>query len=425
MKARYVILGLGHPRSDWFRRIAQWCNGGAIPAELVKCLSAEDIEHRLDTGRSISAVLIEAGIPGVDRDLFSAARVAGCAVIVIDDARVSRDWLALGAAAILSPGFDRHHLVDALASHAQLIERVSDSPVPDVEPSTNPLRGQLVAVIGAGGTGVSTVAIATAQALALTGGRVLLADLKLNAEQAMLHDVTRPTGGLMALVDAHRTARLGREQLDEICLRVPSRGYDLLTGLHRARFWSSVRPVAFTAALATLTNNYDRVVCDLDSDLEREETGGSLEVEERTSMTRLALHESAVVLLVGHPSMKGLHSMHRVLIELGDLGVPTAKVVPVFNQAGRSPRMRAGYTAALAELIEWRNGSHPSVSPVYLPAREVDDALRTGSPLPEALTAPLLPAVTAVVGSQTAPGPSPRFQRIKPGSIRSVSREAS
>ena len=425
--ARYVVLGLAHPRSEWFRKLAQWCNGGAVPAELLKCLSCEDIVHRLDSGRPASVVVVDAGTPGIDRDLLSTARVAGCAVVVVDDSRIARDWLSLGASAVLESNFDRAALLDALATHAALIDRASETPAVPANVSSNPLRGRVVVVTGSGGTGASTVAIATAQGLASTGQRVLLADLKLNAEQAMLHDVTRPTGGLLALVEAHRLGGVGVEQLADLCLAVPKRGYDLLPGLHRSRFWSSVRPMAFTAAFAALTNAYDVVVCDVDADVEREETGGSLDVEERTSMSRIALNEATVVLAVGQPSMKGLHSLNRLLIELGDLGIDVERVVPVFNQAARSPRVRAGYTAALAELIEWRKGTQPISTPAHLPSKEVDELLRSGAPLPDALTAPLVAACTAL-GSRLPDGSSQdrsRLARIRPGSLRSFTQEAS
>lgn len=423
--SRYVLLGLAHPRSEWFRHLAQWCNGGAVPAELLKCLSAEDLTHRLDAGRPVSVVIVDAGMPGIDRDLLNTARLAGCAVIVVDDPRIVRDWFSIGASAVLAPGFGRAELLDALASHTVLIDRASDAPAAPANISSDPLRGQLVAVIGAGGTGVSTVAIALAQGLATGSKRVLLADLKLNAEQAMLHDVTRPTGGLLSLVDAHRLSGLGSEKIQELCLSVPMRGYDLLPGLQRSRFWSSIRPVAFTAALTSLTNTYDFVVCDVDADVEREETGGSIDVEERTAMSRIALADAASVVAVGHPSMKGLHSLNRVLIELGDLGVDMTRVVAVFNQAARSPRVRAGYTSALAELVEWRNGVHPTSTPVHLPTREVDELLRSGSALPDALVGPIAAAVNSL-GSTPAQRPSgSRFARIRPGSLSSIAQEAS
>ncbi len=426
--SRYVLLGLAHPRSEWFRKLAQWCNGGAVPAELLKCLSAEDVAHRLDSGRPVSVVIVDAGMPGTDRDLLSTARAAGCAVVVVDDSRVVRDWYTIGASAVLASDFGRAELLDALATHAVLIDRASDTPAAAVEVASDPLRGEVIAVIGSGGTGVSTVAIALAQGMATSGKRVLLADLKLNAEQAMLHDVTRPTGGLIALIDAHRLGGLGSERIHDLCLSVPARGYDLLPGLHRSRFWSSVRPVAFTAALTTLTNVYDVVVCDVDADVEREETGGSIEVEERTAMSRIALADAATVVAVGHPSMKGLHSLNRVLVELGDLGVDMVRVIPVFNQAARSPRARAGYTSALAELVEWRNGVHPTTTPVHLPAREVDELVRSGAALPDALVGPIASAVSSMssIGAvSTTRHNSSLFTRIRPGSLSSIAQEAS
>jgi MinD-like ATPase involved in chromosome partitioning or flagellar assembly len=423
--SRYVLLGLAHPRSEWFRHLAQWCNGGAIPAELIKCLSPEEVLHRLDGGRRASALIVDATLPGVDRDLITAATSLGCVVIVIDDPRVIREWRSIGASDVLPQDFDRAMLLNSLVSNATLIDRATDAPIVHPETHRSPVGGQLIAVCGSGGTGVSTLAIALAQGLASDGQRVVLADLKLHAEQAMLHDVTAATGGLQSLVDAHRTQRLSPGQIGEFTLTVPLRGYELIVGLRRARFWSTIRPVAFTAALTTLVNTYDAVVCDVDADVEREATGGSIDVEERTAMSRLALLDADVVMVVAHPSMKGLHALNRLLIELGDLGVDITKILPVFNQSAKAPRVRAGYAAALAELIDWRKGDHPSVSPIHLPSREVDELLRSGDAMPDALVSPLMGAVkamrTAPVDSAQSARPSGKrlsmFSRVKPGSL--------
>jgi MinD-like ATPase involved in chromosome partitioning or flagellar assembly len=419
--ARYVLLGLAHPRSEWFRQLAQWCNGGSLPAELIKCLSAEEIAHRLDSGRPASALLIDATLPGIDRDLITAASSRGCAVIVIDNPRVIREWRSIGAAAVLPHDFGRAALLDALVSHASLIDRTSDSPAVFAEPLRSPLSGQMIAVCGTGGTGASTAAIAISQGLAGRNRRTLLADLKLHSEQAMLHDVAVAAGGLQALVDAHRSTRLSPEQIPDFCLAVPTRGYQLLVGLRRARFWSSIRPVAFTAALTSLRDGYDAVVCDVDAEVEREETGGSLDVEERTTMSRLALMEADAVVVVAHPSMKGLHSLNRLLVELGDLGVNMAVVVVVFNQSAKSPRVRAGYASALAELIDWRKGDHPSVTPIHLPTREIDDVLRTGEAFPDALVSPLTVAVESLIAAGLEGSVEVKrlsvFARLRPGSL--------
>ncbi len=424
---RYVILGLAHPRSAWFRSVAQWCNGGALPAEFVKCLGPTEVRQRLDDGRTFSTLLVDGGLSGVDRDLFTAAGLAGCAVIVVGDPRIDREWTALGATAVLEPDFSRASLLDALATHTRLVDRSITASHINNDVDTVLPTGKVVAVVGSGGTGTSTVAIAIAQGIAQgnTSSKTLLADFRLNAEQAMLHDATDLTGGLQSLVDAVRSSDLRAERISEFSLRVPQRGYDLLTGIRRARFWASIRPVAFTAAFAGLMRAYDTVVCDVDPDLETEESGGSQDIEERSTMSRTALKEAHAVVVVGHPSMKGLHSMNRLLIDLGDAGVPTDRLLCVFNHAPKAPRARAGYVAALAELITWREGQQPSFTPVHLPTRDIDEILRAGDPLPTSLTTTMARALAPLLsGSPVMNKRSQGFSRIRPGSLhRSVASE--
>src|SRR5439155_20792156 len=131
---------------------------------------------------------------------------------------------------------------------------------------------------------------------------------------------------------------------------VVERRYHLLLGLRRARFWATLRPRAFEAGFDSLRRAYQVVVCDTDADVEGEDDGGSIEVEERNVMTRTACARADVVFVVGLPSMKGLHSLVRVVHDLVAFGVPAGRVVPVLNRAPRSPRTRAGATAALADL---------------------------------------------------------------------------
>ncbi len=418
--ARYVILGLAHPRSDWFRSAAHWSNGGALPAEFIKCISADEVRQRFDDGRNFSALIVDAGLSGVDRDLFTVAALSHCVVFVVDDPNIDRDWIALGASAVLPNDLDRATLLDSLASHATMISRATVVTRTDASDIGQLLpRGTVVAVVGPGGTGVSTVATAAAQGLAAAGRSTVLADFRLNAEQAMLHDATDSGGGLQSLVEAVRTGDMPIEKVREFTLAVPQRGYDLLPGLRRSRFWSALRPVAFTAAFTALTRGYGAIVCDVDADLETEENGGSLDVEERTVMSRVALTEADAVMVVAHPSMKGLHSLNRLLIDLGDLGIDAARTMCVFNHAPKSAKSRAGYVAALAELIDWRGGQHPSLSPLHLPSREIDEALRAGHPLPHAMSSTVTAGIMAI--TQTAPvGPTPTrtFSRIRPGSLR-------
>jgi cellulose biosynthesis protein BcsQ len=396
--ARYVVLGLAPARSPWFREVAQWANAGSVPAEFVKCLSAEEVRARLAGGRPFSALLVDAGLPSLDRDLIDVADAVGCAVVVVGGPRGGRDWSALGAAAVLPAHFDRKDLLDALGAHAGMIGRVDHTADQGDGGEPGGWQAPMIAVTGPGGTGASTVAIALAQGLAgdvRAGGSVLLADLCLCAEQSMLHDARDVVPGVQELVDAFRSGRPGPEEITALTFAVPERGYRLLLGIRRARAWSTIRPRAFQAALEGMRRTHRLVVADVDPDLEGEEEGGSVEVEERHVMARTVVARADAVFIVGQPGMKGLHALTRVIADVLDYGVPGARVVPVVNRGPRHARARAEITGAVSDLLPAWAGAGMG-SPVFLPERRIDEALRDGIRLPEPMAAPLVGAYRAV-----------------------------
>ena len=38
---RYVVLGLAHVRSPWFREVSRWATSAVIPIDFVKCVSVD------------------------------------------------------------------------------------------------------------------------------------------------------------------------------------------------------------------------------------------------------------------------------------------------------------------------------------------------------------------------------------------------
>ncbi|HUP87217.1 MAG TPA: hypothetical protein VM143_16300 [Acidimicrobiales bacterium] len=420
---RFVVLGLAQARSTWFRAVAEWANSASIPVEFVKCMSPAELRAHLGSGRAFSALLVDGALPALDRDLVDAAAEVGCAVVVVDDVRVTRDWRALGAAAVINPVFERKDLLDVLATHTARIPR-GDRVPGQVGAAVGPgARGHVALVCGPGGTGVSTAAIALAQGLAddaRYARSVLLADFARHAEQAMLHDARDVVPGVQELVDAHRTARPPLEQVRSFTFDVEERGYHLLLGLRRARSWSSIRPRAFDAAFDSTRRGWRAVVCDTDPDLEGEDEGGSIDVEERHVMSRTVAAHADVAFIVGLAGMKGIHSMVRVLTELLDHGVPAPTVVPVVNRAPKAGRARAEITSAVGSLLRGRPASGAMPSPIFLPERRVDEALRDGVRLPTSLTAPLAGAFVAVVRSSATSNRTPTRdepQLVAPGSL--------
>lgn len=418
---RYVVLGLALARSPWFRSVAAWSNSASIPVEFVKCASAVEAQAHLASTRRFSALLVDGGIRALDRDLIDRARSAGCAVVVVDDVRIHRDWRGLGAAAVINPVFERQDLLDVLAEHGRELHRAAEVPGDHVPPTTRAGRGHVAMVCGAGGAGSSTVAIALAQGLATTpayDGRVLLADLALHGDQAMLHDARDVVPGVQELVEAHRTARPRTEDLHTFTFAVDTRGYQLLLGLRRARDWPAVRPRAFAAAFDSMVRAWRGIVTDSDAELEGEHETGSVDLEERNVMARTAAARADVVLAVGLPGMKGTHSLVRVIGDLLEHDVPAPRIVPVINRAPKSPRQRAELASALATLLRGRPGDDGRCGPVFVPERKVDDCLRDGVRLPAPVVEPVVGAFLAVfgrVGPRDAVAPEP--QLVEPGSL--------
>lgn len=416
---RYVVIGLAHVRSVWFRDLARWATSAAVPCEFVKCVSVEEVRARLASSRTFSALIVDSSVPGVDRDLVDVARRGGCAVLVVDDGRVERDWEGLGASALLESGFDRVDLVSALHATARPVGRhdiAFDGTRPEDTPP--PWRAPLVAVTGPGGTGASVVAMAVAQGLAddpRNAGMVLLADLALHADQAMLHDARDVVPGLLELVDAHRSGQPTPDEVRALAFDVANRRYHLMLGLRRHRDWAALRPRAVEAALVGARASYRLVVADVDADVEGERECGSVEVEERNVLARAATSSADVVAVVGVTGPKGVHSLARTVREVLTV-VDPARVLPVVTRAPRSPRRRAEISRALAVLVTAAGGVAPPSPALYIPEwRHLDDAIRDGTRLPTAATRPITTAVLSLLHRVAAmPAPASGDDELRP-----------
>lgn len=399
---RYVALGLASVRSAWFTEVARWATVGSIPAEFVKCISAEELRARLASGRTFSVVLIDAATGAVDRELLDLALASHVTVVVVDDGRSGRDWAAIGVRAVLPPTFSRDQLLDMLAHTASMVGGATALPSDEqIDTPVTGWRGRLIAVTGAGGTGASSVAVALAQGIGDTdahAGNVVLADLRLDAELAMLHDARDIVPGIQELVEAHRSGRPGPAEVRALTFDVVNRRYQLLLGLRRHRDWTVLRPRSFEAAVEGLRSTFHYVVADIDRDLEGEPDTGSVEVEERNLMARTIASRADVVLAVGRPGVKGLYGLVRVVAALREHGVDPRRILAVVNESSRNQRTKAEITRTFADLTGSSSGMPGVVGPIFLPERRgLDEVHRDGARLPSTMTAPLIGAVGAIV----------------------------
>lgn len=419
----YVVLGLARARSEWFRRVSLWATSAAVPADFVKCVSAEELRALLASGRTFSAALLDAALPDVDRDLLAALNGAGCPPLIVETATSTRAWSTLGATATLPAELDQQTLLKALANHAVPVGRgaLPRSPQPS-SPAQAIVPAPLAAVCGTGGSGASVAAIALAQGLAgdaddAQGRPVLLADLHLRADQAMLHDARDIVPGVQELIEAYRAGEPDARAVRRLTFDVVERGYHLLLGLRRARHWPSVRPHAFQAALDGLRRAFSTVVCDLAPEFEGERETGSIDIEDRHVMSRTVATRAAAVFAIGRPGLTGLHALVRLVDELLALGVPASRIVPALNPAPRSPRARAELTRSFARLVAPIEGAAGLPSPIFLARRNVEQALIDGVALPGDLAKTMLGAWNAIGAEQVEAGSELAPQPVAPGSL--------
>jgi hypothetical protein len=397
----WVVLGLASPRARWFSELARWSTTAAVPVDFVKCVSAEEVRVRLATGRSYSALLVGGDAAGLDRDLVDTTRAAGAAVIVVDPT-IPRDWNDLGVDRLLPCAFERADLMAVLNECATPISRVSATVETSADTATDiTWRGNLVAVTGSGGAGTSTVAMGFAQSLASdasNAGMVVLADFARNGELAMLHDAREVVPGVQELVEAHRSGRLGSDEIRSMAFDAPVRGYHVLLGLRRQRDWTAIRPRALDVSIDGLRRSYRHVVVDVDVDVEGESETGSLDVEERNLIARTTLNTADIVVAVGTATTKGVHSLCRDLRQLHAFGIPLDRLLPVVNRSPRSPRKQTEVNTALSGLLGQLDGLDGIRPPIHIPERrELEDSIRDGMRLPAAIGEAIHDPVMALI----------------------------
>lgn len=421
MSDHYAVLGLARVRAAWFRDLSRWSTSAALPIEFVKCVSAEEVRARLSSGRGFSALVIDASLHSLDRDLTDTTRSAGCAVVAVTDGSSRRDWAALGVDAVLTEPVTRDAVRNVLREHAHPLATFTEGL--DLAPprQVSGWRGLLVVALGGGGVGTSTIAMAVAQGLAGDArqtGLVALVDLARRADLALLHDTGDVVPGVPELVEVHRARTPSPEEVRRMAFDCVERGYQLYLGLRRPRDWVALRPRAFEAALDGILRSHRVTVADVDAELEGEADCGSVDVEERNVMARTAVRSADVVVVVGSSGLAGVHRLAHIVDDVVRFGVDGARILPVVNRGPRQPPSRAEVAKALATALSRLHGRPVAVpSPLHLPERKgVEASHRDAAPLPRSIVDPVAAAVRALLDRAPARA-EPSAERVRPGSL--------
>ncbi|MFV0317948.1 MAG: hypothetical protein ACK5O2_13440 [Microthrixaceae bacterium] len=400
MTEQRVLAGLAHPRSRWPTSIARWSTSGALAAEFLTCLSADELMAMLAAGRAIDAVMIDAVLATeaagqVDRDLMSRIHRHGTAVIGIDQPAHTCDWDALGVSATMRREFD----IDELSA---LVDRVC---TPQVAGARRSLRADLsddspaamtIGVCGVGGAGSSTVSMCIAQALAADDDEVVLVDGAARAHLAMYHDIGDVIPGLGDVVTRTRTTDLDPTDLANLTFAT-GRGYRLLAGVTSVREARNLPPVATAEALDAARRCFEVVVVDHDSDM----ASGAIS-------TALVDRCSAwVVVTVG--GLRGIHEGARLVAEAIEAGVPDQRIVLVCNRTRRTDPARATFGYNVSGLL---GSPKTGIRCVVAPSVRIESAHRDGSALPEPLVRVCSGAVRRIIDTSGVRGVAPRAPKL-------------
>ncbi len=420
---RFVVVGVTRARARWVADLARWSTDGAAPIEFVSCLTATEAGAVLGTGRRVSALLLDARGPGIDRDLIDAASDAGIPSLVVTDGSIHRDWDALGCAAVIDDRLDPRTLVDLLNRHSRPVSparRPGRSLIAEPPPGS----GLVIAVTGGGGSGTSTTAMALAQAAAGSwphpGASVALVDGCARGSLAMYHHIGDVVPGLPELVEAHRSDRLDPDEVRALMFEVPTRGYSVLLGRRRIADWVTLRRRSVDAALDALCRTYSTVVVDIDAELDNQADTGSADVEDRHSVNLAAVERAHLILVVGRGDLHGLHSLTAIIEDLLDAGAPPHRLMPVVSHTPRSAARRTMLSRQVAKLFDGER--HSDIQPALLlrTARSLDDVHDRVDPMPSPLTDPVGRHILEIAASLPRRPEHSRSQgsaQIRPGEL--------
>lgn len=400
MSERHTIAALAHPRAQWPTTVARWATSGAVPVELLTCLSSDELTAAFASGRRLSAVLLDGASSRVDEHLVAEIQDCGAVPIGVHALDVPTDWQHLGISSVLHADFERDDLVGMLDAVCGG-DRPRDRGTHGVTLSVAEKHGTVIAVCGSGGCGASVVSMALAQGLADrtngprsvadadTASRTLLIDGTRRAHQAMYHHTGDVIPGLPDLLGRVRRSTVDATELHEMTFAT-TRGYRLLLGAPTLRESATASAGVVSEALSTAARHNDVVVVDHDGDLPM-------------GLISDALSGIAMLwVIVTEAGIKGLHESVRFAEEACNAGVPAKRVLVACNRVRRRDPARLAFPIEFSRIT---HGMGLDVAPVMvLPEVRLETVHRDVALLPRKISRPAANRARRLIDHTGIPG---------------------
>jgi hypothetical protein len=425
MDDHYTLLGLAHPRTAWPALLSSLATNGGAPITYLSCLTGDEVRALLSSGPLVSAVLLDASSPHVDRDLIAAITSAGAAAIGIDSARSTPEWLNLGCQASLSDPFTKDELLATVKRHARPPSPAVGSRQSVLTTADLESMGALTAVFGPGGTGSTSMSMALCQGLAAANhhreevrNEVVLVDGVRRGDMAMYHDIGDILPGLPELAAAYRTGTADPDDLRNLVHPVASRHYDVLLGLRRPSDWTILPCAATRSGINGLRRTYKEVVVEADHDLDSEQSTGSADVGARHFLSTEAARTADAICVVGLPTMKGLNDTANLFADLTSAGAEPRRIFVVLNRSPRSPASRSRLNSTLARLVAMDSVDQPAAVLHVAEIRSLEGIHRDAHRLPDQVCTALARSAWRISenhGPRRGSDVSP--ERVSPGDL--------
>lgn len=388
-----TALELGGPGSGW--------------VVVKRCIDVHDLLATARVGQADLAV-VAAEADGLDRAAVDQLHQAGAAVVVVCETSsesVEERSRRAGVDLVVSVA----EVTDLPALTRGLNVHPTTVTTPGSEPASGPRQavgtGPAVAVWGGSGApGRTTVALGLAGAFAARGLDPLLLDLDpcggaVAQHLGLLDDVS----GLLA---SSRRAAAGDLTSAFVSLQRRAAGLRLLTGLPRADRWTELAP-GLAGELLTRGRMQGPVVADLGWCVEEDAAAVHTGRAGRHDLTRDALAEADLLVVVGRADPVGLSRLARALTDLQDV-VPGVAPHVVVNRCRRSLAWEPDEVTSLLG----RCGPHRGVT--FLPDDQatIDRAMLSGRSVAESGENTLSRAFETLL-DEVVPG-TPQLRRRRP-----------
>lgn len=339
------------------------CSGGAaweLPLvrgmqrrELGVVIARRCVDHGELVGTALRdrprAVLVDASMAWVDRDLVVTLRRAGVEVFAVGNSE--RPLAEIGVRCV-----DADATAEAVAGALHRLEALASTSVASVA-MERATTGHVVAVWGgAGSPGRTTFAVQLAVEAAAGGTSTLLIDADVWAAcVAQLLSLNESP----SIAQAARSAADGWPSPLTESLQAGPHGLQVLAGLARAELWPEIREEAWRAVLSMARTSFELVVVDIGASIEEDEELAFDRVPYRRNLvtTTTLDHADDIVLVTGADpvSLRRAVVAHRTLTERqtgGGVNTRTAAGLDiVLNRVPRAGRRLQDCSRAVNEWM--------------------------------------------------------------------------